>query len=386
MSSNIKSQKLVEENDSIKPEKIENKEKKDKEKIKDKNLPLIRQSDTDKKDIIIELSHHHKNDEDEKSNNSAQFSGQDLKTEKKIEKNEEIPKVKPIVLSQKAYDKYTQRLKERTMRLEIEKIDKETERMKQRYEERNSYFHFFNNNPQFQKMINIVQKQLLLNFVLALYVCLFNGLIYFYITRRKEGIALASFILAVADIAIFLILFISLKLGLLNDPDLSKAFRLFVIFEFLTLIASLVLNIILPFLIQSHFEKISDQKVRIIIYILYAIMGLLFFITFKFSFTLYFESILILLNKKTEYSILIINEQNSPSVNMNISLSNNISTDNLNSTTTGMFNDPQKENNTKHKVPMTKEDEQYRNFNYFNKFHYSVTSARNDAYVLKTKP
>ena len=383
MSSNIKSQKLVEENDSIKPEKKENIEKKDKGKIKDKNLPLIRQSDTDKKDIIIELSHHHKNDEDEKSNNSAEFSGQDLKTEKKIEKNEEVPKVKPIVLSQKAYDKYTQRLKERTMRLEIEKIDKETERMKQKYEERNSYFHFFNNNPQFQKMINIVQKQLLLNFVLALYICLFNGLIYFYITRRKEGIALASFILAVAIIAIFIILFISLKLGLLNDPDLSKAFRLFVIFEFLTLIASLVLNIILPFLIQ---EKLSDQIVRIIIYILFAIMALLFFITFKFSFSLYFESILILLNKKTEYSILIINEQNSPSVHMNLSLSNNVSSDNLNSTTTGMFNDPQKENNNKNKVPMTKEDERYRNFNYFNRFHYSVTSARNDAYILKTKP
>ena len=383
MSSNIKSQKLVEENDSIKPETKENTEKKDKDKIKDKNLPLIRQSDTDKKDIIIELSHHHKNDEDEKSNNSAEFSGQDLKTEKKIEKNEEVPKVKPIVLSQKAYDKYTQRLKERTMRLEIEKIDKETERMKQKYEERNSYFHFFNNNPQFQKMINIVQKQLLLNFVLAIYICLFNGLIYFYITRRKEGIALASFILAVAIIAIFIILFISLKLGLLNDPDLSKAFRLFVIFEFLTLIASLVLNIILPFLIQ---EKLSDQIVRIIIYILFAIMALLFFITFKFSFSLYFESILILLNKKTEYSILIINEQNSPSVHMNLSLSNNVSSDNLNSTTTGMFNDPQKENNNKNKVPMTKEDERYRNFNYFNRFHYSVTSARNDAYILKTKP
>ena len=383
MSSNIKSQKLVEENDSIKPEKKENVEKKDKDKIKDKNLPLIRQSDTDKKDIIIELSHHHKNDEDEKSNNSAEFSGQDLKTEKKIEKNEEVPKVKPIVLSQKAYDKYTQRLKERTMRLEIEKIDKETERMKQKYEERNSYFHFFNNNPQFQKMINIVQKQLLLNFVLALYICLFNGLIYFYITRRKEGMALASFILAVAIIAIFIILFISLKLGLLNDPELSKAFRLFVIFEFLTLIASLVLNIILPFLIQ---EKLSDQIVRIIIYILFAIMALLFFITFKFSFSLYFESILILLNKKTEYSILIINEQNSPSLHMNLSLSNNVSSDNLNSTTTGMFNDPQKENNNKNKVPMTKEDERYRNFNYFNRFHYSVTSARNDAYILKTKP
>lgn len=383
MSSNIKSQKLVEEIDSIKPEK---KQKIEKEIKKDKNLPLIRQSDTDKKDIIIELSHH-KKDEDEKSNNSAEFSGQDLKAEKKNEKNQEYSKVKPIILSQKAYDKYTQRLKERTMRLELEKIDKETERMKQKYEERNSYFHFFNNNPQFQKMLNIVQKQLFLIFILAIFICLFNGLIYFYVSRRKEGIALANFFLAIADIAIFIILFISLKLGLLNDPDLSKAFRIFVIFEFLTLISTLVLNIILPFLIQSHLKRISDKKVRIIIYILFIIMALLFLITFKFCFSLFFESLLILLNKKTEYSILIINEQNSPSININLSLSNNVSSDNLNSTSTGIFNETQNQNNNIKKPPMTKEDEQFRNFNYFNKFHYSVTSARNDAYnIFKKKP
>ena len=383
MSSNIKSQKLVEEIDSIKPEK---KQKIEKEIKKDKNLPLIRQSDTDKKDIIIELSHH-KKDEDEKSNNSAEFSGQDLKAEKKNEKNQEYSKVKPIILSQKAYDKYTQRLKERTMRIELEKIDKETERMKQKYEERNSYFHFFNNNPQFQKMLNIVQKQLFLIFILAIFICLFNGLVYFYVARRKEGIALANFFLAIADIAIFIILFISLKLGLLNDPDLSKAFRIFVIFEFLTLISTLVLNIILPFLIQSHLKRISDKKVRIIIYILFIIMALLFLIMFKFCFSLFFESLLILLNKKTEYSILIINEQNSPSMNINLSLSNNVSSDNLNSTSTGIFNETQNQNNNIKKSPMTKEDEQFRNFNYFNKFHYSVTSARNDAYnIFKKKP
>ena len=380
MSSKIKSQKLVEEIDSIKPEK---KEKKEKDKIKDKNLPLIRQSDTDKKDIIIELSHH-KKDEDEKSNNSAEFSGQDLNCEKKTEKNNESPQIKPIILSQKAYDKYTQRLKEKTMRLELEKIDKETERMKQKYEERNSYFHFFNNNPQFQKMLNIVKKQLLVNFTLALFICIFSGLVYFYITKRKEGIALACFSLAIADIAIFIILFISLKLGLLNDPDLSKAFRLFVIFELLILISTLVLNIILPFLVKSHLKRISDQKVRIIFYILFIIMTLLYIITFKFCFSLFFESLLILLNKKTEYSILIINEQ-SPSINMNLSLSNNVSSDNLNNTSTGIFNDNQNQSQNNKKAPMTKEEEQYRNFNYFNKFHYSVTSARNDAYILKKK-
>ena len=131
MSTKIKSHPLVEENTSI------TNEKKDK---KDKNPPLIRKSDSDKNDIIIELSHK-KQEEDERSNNSAEFSGQLFNKHKQKEKEFEEAKAKtfrsfPIKLSKKGYENYTQRLKEKTMRKEIEKIQKETERIKKIYEEK----------------------------------------------------------------------------------------------------------------------------------------------------------------------------------------------------------------------------------------------------------
>ena len=366
MSSENKNKIFVEENITISSG---NKAKKD----KDKKIPLIKQSKDDKNDITIELSHH-KKEEDENSNNSAEFSTNVLKNEKEKEKAKTTRDIKPITLSQKAYDKYTERLKEKTMKKEIEKINQETERIKQKFEEKNSYLHLFSNNPQFQKMVKFVEKQLFLIFIIALLIGIFSGLIYFNITRRKMGIALANFTLSILEISIFFILIISLKLGLLKDPELSKAFRLFVIIEFLVLIASFVMNILIALLIKNYLKK-NDEKIKIIVYLLFGVIILLFIISFKYCFVLFFESLLILLNKKTEYSILMINEQNSKSdVNIinSFQTSNNISTEGLINNSTGIIN--ANENNNKN----NKEEEQYRNFNYFNKFHYSVTNDRKD--------
>ena len=369
MSSENKDKIFVEENITISSG---NKAKKD----KDKKIPLIKQSKDDKNDITIELSHH-KKEEDENSNNSAEFSTNVLKNEKEKEKAKTTRDVKPITLSQKAYDKYTERLKEKTMKKEIEKINQETERIKQKFEEKNSYLHLFSNNPQFQKMVKFVEKQLFLIFIIALLIGIFSGLIYFNITRRKMGIALANFTLSILEISIFFILIISLKLGLLKDPELSKAFRLFVIIEFLVLIASFVMNILIALLIKNYLKK-NDEKIKIIVYILFGVIILLFIISFKYCFVLFFESLLILLNKKTEYSILMINEQNSKSdVNIinSFQTSNNISTEGLINNSTGIIN--ANENNNQNNKN-NKEEEQYRNFNYFNKFHYSVTNDRKD--------
>ena len=369
MSSENKNKIFVEENITISSG---NKAKKD----KDKKIPLIKQSKDDKNDITIELSHH-KKEEDENSNNSAEFSTNVLKNEKEKEKAKTTRDIKPITLSQKAYDKYTERLKEKTMKKEIEKINQETERIKQKFEEKNSYLHLFSNNPQFQKMVKFVEKQLFLIFIIALLIGIFSGLIYFNITRRKMGIALANFTLSILEISIFFILIISLKLGLLKDPELSKAFRLFVIIEFLVLIASFVMNILIALLIKNYLKK-NDEKIRIIVYILFGVIILLFIISFKYCFVLFFESLLILLNKKTEYSILMINEQNSKSdVNIinSFQTSNNISTEGLINNSTGIIN--ANENNNQNNKN-NKEEEQYRNFNYFNKFHYSVTNDRKD--------
>ena len=377
MSASIKNHTLVEESPTTSSDKKEKKEK-------DKDLPLIKISNTDKNDIIIDLSKKKKyEDEDEKSNNSAEFSGQQLEKEKSVEEsNNSKTKRKPIVLSKKAYDKYTERLKERTMRLEIEKIDKETQRLKKMFEEKHSHLHLFNNNPQFQKMLKLVQNQLIFIFSLSILTSISSGLIYFYVTERKEGISLASFCLSLAEITMFILLIISLKMGLLNSPDLSRAFRLFVIIEFLLLIGSFVLNIIMAFSLREYLDR---GFAIIITYIILIIITLLFFISLKYCYSLFIESFLILFNKKTEYAILIINESIHPESNIdaNLSASNNMTTDNLNSTSSGIFNENDKNNNTNN-MQINKDEEKYRNYNYFNKFHYSVTSSRkDDKYNLK---
>lgn len=374
MSEKLKHNPFIEENLSISSVKKEKNNK-------DNNNQLIKQDKNNKNDIIIELSNNKKHDEDEKSTNSAEFSGQELRKEKQ----NSFKNIKQKNLSKKAYEKLTEKLKERTMRMEIEKIDRETERLKQKYEEKNAYLHSFDNNPQFQKMLKSVEKQLLVIFIMGILVCSFSGIIYFYITNRKNGVSLASFSLSMAEICFVFILIITLKLGLLNDPNLSKAFRLFVIIEFLILIGSFVINIIVVIMINEYLEKKSNL-VKMITYIIFCLVSVLFIIGFKFCFSLFFESILILLNRKTEYSILMIKEQNSKSesnINGNISTLNNNSTMTLNNdTNSGIISDNQKKNNEN---AINKEEEQYRHFKYFNRFHYSVTSDRKDDNYFKKK-
>ena len=108
-------------------------------------------------------------------------------------------------------------------------------------------------------------------------------------------------------------------------------------------------------------------------------MIIIFIVTFKYCLNLFVESVLILLNRKTEYSILMINEMNNKNgmnFNTNVStISNNATTEGLNNNSTNLFVvDNNANNNNK------KEEEQYKTFNYYNKFHYSVTSSRKKDY------
>ena len=369
----MKNHPFIEENINISPG---NKTIKAQNKVQ--KIPLIRKNPNDKNDVIIDLSSNKKGkkEEDENSTNSAEFSGNILKEEKNQKKIWKTTREKsPMVLSPKAYERYNQRMKERTMRLEIEKISRETERFKKEYEEKNSYKRIFDNNPQFQKMLKSIEIQLFIIFIISIVLFIFNAIIFFKISRKKFGLSLTNLILSMGEIAIFFIFIISLKLGLLNDPDLSKAFRLFVLIEFLMQITSAIINIVIGILIHEYIYKMDKIKV-IFIYIIIAAIELLYLFMFKFCFILFFESSLILLNKKTEYSILMINDANLKSndfsINEHLSTSNNLSSVKLTQTENNFIND------TEQKYKMQKDDEKYRNYNYFNRFHYSVTSARNE--------
>ena len=375
----MKNHQFIEENIDISPG---NKTIKTQNKLQ--KIPLIRKNPKDKNDIIIELSQKkkEKKEDDENSTNSAVFSGNILMEGNKQKKIWKTTREKaPIILSQKAYERYNERMKERTMRLEIEKISKETERFKKEYEEKNSYKHIFDNNPQFQKMLKSIEKQLYLIFIIGILLFIFNVIIYFKISKKKFGLSLANLSLSMAEIAIFFILIISLKIGLLNDPDLSKAFRLFILIQFFMQITSAIINIIIGFLIYEHIHKMNKAGI-IIIYLILIFIEILFIISFKFCFILFFESLLILLNKKTEYSILMINDINSKSelnIGENLSTSNNLSSVGLNESENEFINDNEK------KYKMQKDEEKYRNFHFFNRFHYSVTTNRKEPKYFKEK-
>ena len=324
--------------------------------------------------ITIELSKK-KSEEDDKSTNSAECSAKELKSKEKNQLDL-FNQIIPFKLSKKAYEKYTERLKEKTMREELDKQYEETEQLKNKYEEKNSFLHKFDNNPQFQKMLKMVDTQLKYFFIEGIFFNLFSALLYFYITRRKEGLALSSFCLSITELSICLILFFGLKLGILSDPNLSKAFRVFVIMESLLFFTSFIINVIAGILDSSYFKENAEFIIRIVVYLVFLLMIFIFFYVFKFCLNLFVESAMILLNRKTEYSILMLNEQNNKNdMNFNINLStisNNVTGEVLNKDSNIIFF----VDNNINKVE-DKEEQQYKTLNYYKRFHYSVTSARN---------
>ena len=294
-------------------------------------------------------------------------------------KNEKISKIseqeKNLSNYQKAYDKYAEKIKEKTMRMEIDKIYKETERMKQKYEEKSSNLHKFDNNPQFQKMLNGVGKQLFYLLLETILLNIFSSLIYFVVTQGKDGISLVSFCLSVILFGFSILLLTSLKLGLLNDPYLSKAFRLFVAFELFLILTTFGFNIISMFTSLKYTKKKDAFKLKVVIYALFSLVFIFFFPIIKYCSTLFFESIHILFGKKTEYSILMLNEQSSNAdPNLSISMS-----DGLNKTTSDLLFDAK---NNKSAKDVNNDEEKYKNDYYFQNFHYSVSSERKKDYHL----
>ena len=336
----------------------------------------INKSKQNNGDIVIGFKKN-KSEEDEKSTHSADFSGNELKENQ----NPNIPYKSSYLLNlnKNELEKYNNKLKEKTMRMEIEKRSNETERLRNKYEERNSHMHTFDNNPQFQKMLKKVCLQLFFLFLGGILYLIYDAVIYFSISNKKESFALIGMCLSIFSIAFCVILFISLNIGLLNDPNLSKTFRLFIIVEYFAFISSFIFNIILAFLSNKYLKKAKMAKDKFIVYVILIILVIYTLFIIKFCWDLFAESVLILFRKKTEYSILIIKEQSlkSNEINFNTNMSvndNNITNEALYKSTSIFNNEEEKDKNN------DKEEEQYKTQNYFNNFHYSVSSARKNEY------
>ena len=325
-------------------------------KSKEKPIPLVEEisdksNPNNKKDIIISLRKN-KKEEDDTSINSSNYSGVELKEshQKKEKMNNSLPfSFKNI--SKKNLEIYQEKLKENTMRKEIDKRYNETERLRKKYEEKKSNLHTFDNNY-----------------------LIFNLIIYYITSNSKESSAILGICLSIIIIAFCFILFIALNFGLLNDPNLSKTFRLFIVIESFIILFSFIFNIIVAFLCKKYLSRKRQFKNKFVFYFILLLMILISVAIFKLCWNLFLESILILFGKKTEYSILIFKEQrlksNEINFNTNLSLTNNMTNDNL-VNSASLFNNEDKEEKDK-------EEEQYNAFNYFNNFHYSTSTRKGD--------
>ena len=307
------------------------------------------------------------NKENIQRNNSQQKlfeEEEDINNSKKSKKNylgrSLYNKIKKNI-TKREHEKYEEKMKENTMRDELEKISNENERLKQEYEEKNSKYYLFK-NPQFKKFIKNVEMQLFYLLGLVALLTIFSILMTFNSKKEFEGVPLVGLIITILLFSVNLLLIACVKMGLLNDAELSKAFRIFVIIELLLLITSICFNFISIFLDN---KKISN-KFWIFALLILIILDLIFVV--KKCLNLFIESFMILLGKKTEYSVLISKEER---YDNSVSFS-------LNKTNSDLLD----ENKNKKKNEEDEMDESFKNFNYFNKFHYSVSADRKNDYIL----
>ena len=288
---------------------------------------------------------------------------------KKDDKNL-LKEKKQKTLSKKQYEKIQQKIKENTMRNEVDKIYHETERLKQEYEENNTKYFLFN-NPQFNKYLNKVTKQLYFLLSLVILFLAFSIMMSNIINKAFEGFSISCLVITILCFSETVLLIACVKIGLLNDSELAKAFRFFVFLESILLIISFCFIFASLFMIKKN---ISMKYLIVLFFILIIIYSIY---VIKKSLNLFVETFLILLGKKTEYSILITKENDSLSKESTLyNLNTSLNKEELNKTNSNFLT----ENNSA--IKFNDKKETLKNFLPFNKFHYSVTSERNNDYNL----
>ena len=299
-----------------------------------------------------------KSEEDFNSINSAEYSENNLNSLKP-----EMINYNNGLRTAKINENYIHKKYQMTLRMEAQKYFTERENQQKRFEARNSYIHLFDNNPQFSQMLKKTEKQLYFFIIHILFLILYEAIITFVVRKGDLGFSMASFILTVTCFSFYLLVFLALKSGFLKDPNLSQSFRFIVILGFITYIVAYIFNIVS---FVASIKKLKDDynlTFRIFIYFVFLISVILVYPTLQRGYFLFIESVLIFLKKKTEYSVLILNEQNNITGSQNNTTSNLVTNNNLNLS--------KKDNNNI--KPDENEQQDFRNYNYYSKFHASVS-------------
>ena len=330
-------------------------------KPKNKNIELktITPIDINKEDLVSKYQN--KKPSDDSSLNSAAYSQSNLKHSQNV-----LQQSIKTLKTENINDRYLRKKYELTLRREALKYFTEREKIQKKYEERNSYIHLFDNNPQFTNIIKKTEKQLLYLLIHIITIIIYESIINFDVGNGQLGFVMCSFMLAIISFIFCIIVFLALKIKFLNDPNLSRGFRFIVILTFFIYIITYCFNIATFIITISTLKEKFVKSFRWLTYLMFLITVILLFPTMHKGFFLFVESVLIFFKKKTEYSVLILNEQN----NLSASQTNDNNT-NANLIT---FNNNLNLNLNKNLVNNNYDNDQnFNNYNYYSKFHASVT-------------
>lgn len=324
------------------------------------DFPMMKDSMMTLKDRVEQ-----KKDPDEKSLNSAHFTEDQLKeeeedkkekTQKKKEKNPESEQIQRIIEQEKMEN-------QQNLMRQADKLITETERIEQKYQKEHSFLYLYSNDPQLKKLIKSIQKRIifiLLGGLVQLFFSIWNN---FILCNNKEAVTMTFFILSSLSFFLDIFIFIIILIGLLNDPYASKAFRILIILEAVIIIVTYVFNFI-SFIISIEYIKEDYEgltKWLLIFGNIIVLAGLISIVVI--ASLLAIDSLMILVGKKIEYSVLVAEEKI------------NKSKDNKGSSETTNDNTNNEKNEEKEK--QKKIDEEYIE-NICNPFHAGVSAERID--------
>ena len=332
-------------------------------KPKPQNIELnkLKPIDINKEDLISKFKN--KKPSDDSSLNSAAFSENPLTNSQISQQNTNSLK------TDKATERYLRKKYEFTLRMQAQRYFTERENIRKQYEERNSYIHLFDNNPEFHRIMQKTEKQIIYLLVHIIFIIIYESIINFYVCKSQLAITMTSFMLAISSFIFCVLILLAVEIKFLNDPNLSRGFRFIVILTFLLYIVTYGFNIASFVTSLSTLKEKCDIFFRIFTYILFTITIILFYPTMQKGFFLFVESVLIFMKKKTEYSVLILNEQNNISNVNNSQTTENNTNANLFTNSNNLELIPNK--NTVQNDDLN--DQNFKNYNYYSKFHASVT-------------
>lgn len=274
---------------------------------------------------IKKLVNEEKDDKNLKSKNSKEQHSQDKKQNKKGEEKEKKRNVAKYKYSNdEGLILKLNPQKEQKLREEVEETVREEERLQREYDEKYSLLNLSESNPEFKKILKSIEKKIIFIVIEGILLNINSSLIHFIFMKMRGDFSLVCFTLSIIYFTISIILFFLIKIGLMNSPESSKTFRVFIILECLVLLTTFSFHIVSSIQSFGYIINIRTISIKVGVYFLFILAFIMFIPAVAVASQLSAESILILINKKEEYSATILKELNNDKNNIDEKNKSNI--------------------------------------------------------------